>query len=82
MEKKKDFTAVIISVIALVLSAISCFTVVSNKTDEGRDVQYVMFVGTNDKDTNQPVCSEAEAKKMIEDILIQANKTKTEFYAG
>ncbi len=71
MEKKKDLTAVIISVIALVLSAISCFTVVSNKAAEGRDVQYVMFVGTNDKDTNQPVCSEAEAKKMIEDILVR-----------
>ena len=38
---------------------------------EGQDIQYVMYLGTNDKDTNEPVCSPEEARERAEDILIE-----------
>lgn len=33
------------------------------------DIQYVMYIGTNDKDTDAPVCPPEEAKKRVEIIL-------------
>ena len=35
------------------------------------DIQYVMYVGTNDKDTNKPVFTQEEAKEKARDILIR-----------
>ena len=34
-------------------------------------VQYVMYLGTNDKDTNKPVFTQEEAKEQARDILIK-----------
>ena len=34
------------------------------------DVQYVMYLGTNDKDTNKPVFTQAEAMEKAKEILI------------
>lgn len=36
------------------------------------DVQYVMYVGTNDKDTNKPVFPPEECKEKAKDILIES----------
>lgn len=36
-----------------------------------KDIQYVLYLGTNDKDTNQPVYSKEEAKKVAEEILLR-----------
>ena len=35
------------------------------------DVQYVMYLGTNDKDTNKPVFTQAEAMERAREILIR-----------
>ena len=35
------------------------------------DVQYVLFLGTNDKDTNKPVFTQAESMERAKDILIR-----------
>ena len=35
------------------------------------DIQYVMYLGTNDKDTNKPVFTQEEAKEKARDILIR-----------
>ena len=35
------------------------------------DVQYVLYLGTNDKDTNKPVFTQAEAKEKAKEILIR-----------
>lgn len=35
------------------------------------DVQYVMYLGTNDKDTNKPVYTQAEAMEKAREILIR-----------
>ena len=37
----------------------------------GQDVQYVMYLGTNDKDTNKPVFTQSEAKEVLKNILIK-----------
>ncbi|MCR5296569.1 MAG: haloacid dehalogenase-like hydrolase [Clostridiales bacterium] len=39
-------------------------------SEEG-SFQYVLYLGTNDKDTNQPVFTEAEAMERAKDILIR-----------
>ena len=44
-------------------------TVIAPPDNEG--VQYVLYVGTNDKDTNQPVYTPEECKQKAKDILIQ-----------
>ena len=38
---------------------------------EKKDVQYVLYLGTNDKDTNKPVFTEAEAMEQAKAILIK-----------
>ena len=35
------------------------------------DIQYVLYLGTNDKDTNKPVFTQAEALEKAKDILIR-----------
>ncbi len=35
------------------------------------DVQYVLFLGTNDKDTNKPVFTQAEAREKAKEILVR-----------
>ena len=35
------------------------------------DVQYVLYLGTNDKDTNKPVFTQDEAMEKAKDILIR-----------
>ena len=46
----------------------------TKNTDAGspwQDVQYVLYLGTNDKDTNKPVFTQAEALEQLKDILIR-----------
>ena len=35
------------------------------------DIQYVLYLGTNDKDTNKPVFTETEAREKAKEILIR-----------
>ena len=39
---------------------------------EDKDVQYVMYLGTNDKDTNEPVFDHEQAKEKAKEILIDS----------
>ncbi len=43
----------------------------SSDLEENGNYQYVMYLGTNDKDTNEPVCSHEEAMQRAGDILIE-----------
>ncbi len=38
---------------------------------ENGDIQYVMYLGTNDKDTNKPVFTQSEAQEKVKEILIR-----------
>ena len=86
-----EIATLIIAIIALCLSAVTLIQTQRNAVDENMDTQYVIFLGTNDKDTNQPVFSTEEAKvraaadEMLEvfnqrSVLIQSNETKSEIY--
>lgn len=74
MKTKKENAALIIAIIALCLSVLAICsadrTSIPEKVQESGDVQYVMYLGTNDKDTNEPVCSPEEAKEKAADILV------------
>ena len=63
--------ALVIAIIALCLSAVSFVNTQKATVDESADTQYVIFLGTNDKDTNEPVFSREEAKARVEDILLK-----------
>ena len=77
MTKKTGIAILIISLLAIVLSAVSLIVVTTGKKEPvqeqkaERDIQYVMYVGTNDKDSNEPVCSPEEARNRVADILIR-----------
>ena len=41
----------------------------AEENTDPEDIQYVMYLGTNDKDTNEPVCTPEEAKEKTKAIL-------------
>ena len=66
-----QIATLIISVIALCLSIVNLTISQKTEVDEVKDIQYVIFLGTNDKNTNQPVFSPDEAKAKLENILLE-----------
>ena len=71
MSKKQGTVIAIVAVIALCLSVVALCMAISPGKEASSDVQYVMYLGTNDKDTNEPVFDPDEAKKQAEDILVE-----------
>ncbi len=69
MNKKTGTAALFISIIALLAAAAAL--IVPMLTAEKPDIQYVMYLGTNDKDTNSPVFTPEEAKEKAADILVR-----------
>ena len=69
--KISRIATLVIAIIALCLSTVSFVRTQRAENDEGVDTQYVIFLGTNDKDTNEPVFSQDEAKARLEDILLK-----------
>ena len=65
MKNKTGIIALVISVVAIVLSIVNLVPSAGST-----DVQYVMYIGTNDKDTDEPVCTPEEAKKLVEYVLL------------
>ena len=52
MSKKTGILAIVLSVIAICLSLFAIVQVRAAADSETHDIQYVMYLGTNDKDTN------------------------------
>ena len=71
MNKNSGKVALIISIIALCLSIVNLAIEQIPAENEGQNTQYVMYLGTNDKDTNKPVFSSDEAKAKAADILVE-----------
>ena len=77
--------ALIITSISIIVLGITItnITATNNKLDERvrtlevktlentQDIQFVLYVGTNDKDTNEPVMSNEEAKAAAKEILLR-----------
>ena len=40
-------------------------------SEASEDIQYVLYLGTNDKDTNEPVYSREESKEVAKEVLIR-----------
>lgn len=66
-------------IIAVVLSVLSIIMVITmfvevNKLKapaEGTETQYVMYIGTNDKDTNLPKYSQESARDIVDKICLE-----------
>ena len=74
MSKKFGIIITVIAAIALCLSAVTLVLTLQPKSQDAQekgDIQYVMYLGTNDKDTNEPVFSSEQARAKAEDILIK-----------
>ena len=69
-----------------VLRTVSSLAAVPARAEEiaADGVQYVLFLGTNDKDTNKPVFTQEEAMERARDILIRhfGGYTVQEAYGG
>ena len=70
MSKKSGIAALVIAIIALCLSVLNLALAQKPAEQETRDIQYVMYLGTNDKDSNEPVYPLEEAKVRAADILV------------
>ena len=61
--------AIILSVAAIALSIAALVKQPAVEEKPARDVQYVMYLGTNDKDTYEPIFSHEEAKEHLDAVL-------------
>ena len=75
MSKKATIALSILFAVAIALSAVSLYFGIENaksdKADDKSDTQYVLYLGTNDKDTNEPVFTPEKAKAQAEKILLE-----------
>ena len=71
MSKKIGWIALILAIAALCLSVVNLSMAQRGAEQPAKDVQYVMFLGTNDKDSNEPVFSPEEAKVRAADVLVE-----------
>ena len=74
MNKKFNVVFAVLSIIALCLSIFCVVKVMQTPeaaASETKDIQYVLYLGTNDKDTNEPVFPPEVAKEQLKEILIQ-----------
>ena len=73
MSKKQGIVVLLISILAIGLSIAALVAWIGLRPQTGtadEDVQYVLYLGTNDKDTNEPVFPPEEAKSRAEEILL------------
>ena len=77
MNNHKISLTMVLAVLSLCCS-VACLALLLTRPWEAKSqaatpntsTQYVMYVGTNDKDTNEPVCSPEEAKVRAAEILV------------
>ena len=69
MEKKLGIIAVVLAVIALGLAVFALITPAKTEAQGDLDTQYVMYLGTNDKDTYEPFGTPEEAKANVDEVL-------------
>ncbi len=69
IREQMGIVAIVISAVAICLSVVSLYK--SNQEPEVRntDIQYVMYLGTNDKDTYEPYGTPEESKAKVDEVL-------------
>ena len=71
MSKKLNTVIAILAVTAICLSAAALIVAMKPAPVEKTDVQYVMYLGTNGAETNEPVFAPEEAKEKAKEILVK-----------
>ena len=75
MNRKDRLFVTVFSIIAVAAVAVTAIIFGGRQAfvaeTENTDIQYVLYLGTNDKDTNEPVFSRDEAKEKAKQILIE-----------
>ena len=78
MKKNGTIIAVIISIVSLCCSAVCAGLLLTHinvanapEADTGKSVQYVMYVGTNDKDTYKMEMSHEEARNIVDQVCLK-----------
>ena len=76
MSNKISIAAIIISIISLCSSAVCLFFALNagsgaGKSDGSSGIQYVMYVGTNDKDTYQREHTKEECHAIVDDVCLK-----------
>ena len=69
MEKKLSIVAVVLALIALGLAVFNLVASAKTEVQKDTDTQYVMYLGTNDKDTYEPFGTPEEAKAKVDEVL-------------
>ena len=69
MEKKLSIIAVVLALIALGLAVFNLVAPAKTEVQKDTDTQYVMYLGTNDKDTYEPFGTPEEAKAKVDEVL-------------
>lgn len=69
MSKKMGVAVTVLAVLALGLSVFALANTVKPAERDSYDVQYVMFLGTNDKDTYEPYGAPEEVKARVDEVL-------------
>ena len=69
MQKKLGLVALILAVAALGLSIYNTVAASKPVPQPAGDIQYVLYLGTNDKDTNAPKFTPDEAKALLDSVL-------------
>jgi hypothetical protein len=74
MNKKFGVILVVICFVSLAISVVtmsfSILALNNSKQETKEDIQYVLYLGTNDKDTNLPVFEKEKCKEEAEKILV------------
>lgn len=71
MQKKLTIVTLIIALAAICLSVVCLVKPPAQAAQPEKDIQYVLYLGTNDKDTNAPVYPESEAIEKAKEILVR-----------
>lgn len=77
MSSKNNLMPAVLSILGLLCSVVCLVLLLTGvgaqklPAEENRDVQYVMYVGTNDKDTYQPVHSQEEARDIVDQVCLK-----------
>lgn len=75
MNKRANTIVAVLAIVAICLSLAAVCLALRPAGDgtesETKDVQYVLYLGTNDKDTNEPVMAPEAAMEKAKEILIR-----------
>lgn len=76
MKERKNLLPTVLSVISLILAAASLMVALIKKApaddaDKELSAQFVMYVGTNDKDTYAPKYTQEEARNIVDEICLK-----------